>query len=137
MSEIKELERRIMLLIAEREKQYTQRFAAEEKARSVALVAAERAVQSALTAAKEAVIKAELASEKRFDSVNEFRGQLKDQQQTLMPRIEAEARFKSIEDKIDAMKGSSSAGANHLWGIIATALVTLATVIGAIAVFRH
>ncbi len=47
------------------DRRYEQRFEAQEQA-----------VTAALNAAKEAVQKAEVAAEKRFDAVNEFRGQL-------------------------------------------------------------
>ncbi len=76
-------------VLAEKDKGYSQRFDAQEKA-----------VTAALTAAKEAVVKAEIAAEKRFDSVNEFRGQLSDQARTFMPRPECEKEFESLRDKI-------------------------------------
>jgi len=60
----------------------------------------DKAVQAALLAAKEAVLKAEVASEKRFESVNEFRGQLSDQTNTFMPRTEAEQRTSALAEKI-------------------------------------
>jgi hypothetical protein len=50
--------------------------------------ASEKAILAALTAAKEAVNKAEIAQEKRLDSVNEFRGQLSDQAATFVTRTE-------------------------------------------------
>lgn len=81
--------RELMSIINERNLAYDQRFNAQEKA-----------VSAALAAAKEAVTKAESSAEKRFDSVNEFRATLKDQQSTLIPRIEAEVRLKAIENKI-------------------------------------
>jgi len=115
----------LMAVIAERDRQYSQRFEAQEKSTTIALAAAERAVQAALTAAKEAVQKAEMASEKRFDSVNEFRNTLKDQQLTLMTRGEAEARLKDLDRRISELatemvrRASESRGAGELWGIIA------------------
>lgn len=60
----------------------------------------DKAVQAALLAAKEAVLKAETASEKRFESVNEFRGQLADQTATLIPRAEADTRFSALGEKV-------------------------------------
>jgi hypothetical protein len=60
------------------------------------------AMDAALAAAKEAVTKAEIASEKRFDNVNEFRGTLADQQRTLMPRSEADLLIKTLSDRIEA-----------------------------------
>ena len=77
------------------------RFADQETAVQAALLAAKEAVAAALTAAKEAVDKANLAGEKRFDAVNEFRGQLADQTATLIPRSEAEQRMQTLSDKIN------------------------------------
>lgn len=54
-------------------------------------------------AAQEAVTKAETAAEKRFDSVNEFRGQLTDQARSFMPRLESEQRMLTLDDKISAL----------------------------------
>lgn len=58
---------------------------------------------AALAAADRAVNKAEAASEKRFDAVNEFRATLSDQQRTLMPRAESEILIRGLNDKIDAL----------------------------------
>ena len=75
-------------------------FAANEKAIQAAFASNEKATAAALAAAKEAVVKAETATEKRFESVNEFRGQLKDQASTLTPRDETkmmEIRLNRLE----------------------------------------
>jgi len=60
----------------------------------------ERAVQAALAAAKEAVLKAETASERRFEAVNEFRAQLNDQAHAFLTRTESEAKLAAITDRI-------------------------------------
>jgi hypothetical protein len=60
----------------------------------------ERAVQAALAAAKEAVLKAETASERRFEGVNEFRAQLNDQARAFLTRTESEAKLTAITDRI-------------------------------------
>lgn len=97
-------------VIAERDRQYAQRFEAQQKAVDAALVAQdkatsaafaaakeavaaalaaqERATNAAFTAANSAVTKAETANEKRLDSVNEFRAQLKDQAGNFVTRTE-------------------------------------------------
>lgn len=75
--------------IAFLEKYVEQRFTDQDKA-----------VQAALQAAKEAVLKAENASEKRFESVNEFRQQLSDQTNTFLPRPEYNAQHKALEEKV-------------------------------------
>lgn len=114
----------ILMMIAERDRQYDQRFRAQEIAVTAALAAAKEAVAAALTAAKEAVTKAEGAAEKRFDSVNEFRNTLKDQQQTLASKAELDVRFKFFEDKLkliderQARALGSTEGTAALWPIL-------------------
>lgn len=76
-------------------------FLAQQTAMQTALTAQKLAIDTALAAADRAVTKAEVAAEKRFESVNEFRASLADQQRTLMPRSEAEILFKALTEKID------------------------------------
>jgi hypothetical protein len=109
-------------------------------------------VALALAASDKAVSKAETANEKRFEGINEFRGQLGDLSNTLMPRSEAnqlatslsarmDASIKSIEtsltdlksrlDRQEGKSGGYSAGAGALVagiGVIAT-LITIVTAI--------
>jgi hypothetical protein len=84
-------------LMEERDRRITERFQAMDEKTGLAL-----------TSSKEAVAKAETATEKRFDAVNEFRGQLKDQASTLLPRAEAEAKFKAYDDKFEDNKKEKS-----------------------------
>ncbi len=114
----------IHAIINERERSNNQRFDAQEKA-----------VASALAAAEKAVTKAELAAEKRFDAVNEFRGQLKDQASTFATRNEIDIRFRGIEEKIAAIErgrnrsDGSTEGTRWLWGaLIAVAGLILALI---------
>ena len=57
----------------------------------------------ALAAADKAVTKAEIATEKRFEGVNEFRQTLADQAGRLMPREEATAKFENMAKDISAL----------------------------------
>jgi hypothetical protein len=93
-------ERWFLRLLIEKDKQYEQRYKAQQIALTAALTSQEKAVNAALAATDRAVSKAEVASDKRFESVNEFRGNMSDMQATLMPRAEAESRIKSLEDKL-------------------------------------
>lgn len=135
------------LMIQERDSQYRQRFldvdakyqgqfVYQKEAVATALSAAKEAVSSALAAAKEAVTKAENASEKRFESINEFRGTLQDQTRTFIPRQEAEIRFKAMDDQFNALasrvnhvsekqiQGSGKMeGAQALWAALAAVVV--------------
>jgi hypothetical protein len=73
-----------------------------KEAAVLALENSRNATAFALASAKEAVTKAEVANEKRFDSVNEFRNTLADQQRALIPRAEVELLVKSVDDKLTA-----------------------------------
>lgn len=123
-------------LINERDRQYQQRFEGQEKAVNAALIAAKEAVNAALAAAKEAVNKAETANEKRLDNQNEFRGQLKDQAATLLPRNEADIRFKSIEGELKRISDAVISGTGRfegvqwLWGILGGLFGGIITLIG-------
>lgn len=76
---------------------------AAEKAVGAALAAQKEGTASALAASDRAVSKAEIATEKRFESVNEFRNQLGDQARTFMPRTEAEVLVQSRYDRLAVM----------------------------------
>jgi len=99
-------------IVTEQDKRYEQRFIAQEGAREVALTRVDKEfhehlqsvreeTRAALNAADKAILKQEEATEKRFDSVNEFRGQLSDQAQTFMPRKESEVKMDALTEKID------------------------------------
>lgn len=60
--------------------------------------------------ADRAVSKAEFASEKRFESVNEFRATLSDQAASLMTRSEGEAKINALSDRIQDLKGRVDVG---------------------------
>lgn len=65
--------------------------------------ALERASIVALGVAKEATDAARVASEKRFDGVNEFRQTLSDQAATFVARSEYAAGHESLNDKVLAL----------------------------------
>lgn len=56
--------------------------------------------------AERAIAKVEVATEKRFENVNEFRGQLKDQAATFMSRVEIESRFNANVERITRLESS-------------------------------
>lgn len=66
-------------------------------------VAQEFAINAALLSAKEAVLKAEIATEKRFEGVNEFRQSLNDQQALFMPREVSDAQISELRKQIAAL----------------------------------
>ena len=59
--------------------------------------ASKEAVTAAMASAEKAVLKADQANEKRFDSVNEFRAAMKDQQATFADKEQTDRRLASLE----------------------------------------
>jgi len=101
-------------MLADRDLRYEQRFGAQEKATSLRAdqlaaefhehlqqVRHENAL--AFDVSEKAIDKASVANEKRFDSVNEFRGQLADVINTRMPRAEAEQRMVTSETRVSEL----------------------------------
>ena len=115
----------ISAIVEANDRRYEQRFKDSQTA-----------VDAALNAAKEAVLKAEDASEKRFEGVNEFRQTLGDQQRTLMPRIEAVQRMETIERSVDELKRSRAvldgqrAGSKEGWGAVVATIGVVGVIIG-------
>ncbi len=91
------------------------------------LQAADLRYEQRFKAAENAVMKAENASEKRFDGVNEFRAALADQTASLMPRAEAEARIASVADKLAEYNTSARDQTDRLRADFQTALATVVT----------
>jgi len=114
-------------------------FLTQQTAMQTALNAAEKAVNAALIAAKEAVDKANTANEKRFESVNEFRGQLNDLVGTMISRNEAGVRFQAIEEKISNVQSAIDKGftavdvkgmaGQQYWGYLVGAVGLIAVII--------
>jgi len=67
---------------------------------------------------KEAITKAETASEKRFEGLNELRGAMSDQQASFLPRSEAEARFNSFADKLEQSMKNVAGNALDMKGMV-------------------
>lgn len=105
--------------------------------------AQEKAVQAALDSAQRAVSKAEAASEKRFESVNEFRSALGDSARLLMPRSEAEQAFKTMNDKIDLITSRVNAreeqgkGLSQGWVFLISAVSLAGAIFGMVAFFAR
>jgi hypothetical protein len=112
-------------LLGAMEKRYQDRFEAQERAVELALTSSREALQAAFAAQREAIVaafaaqkeainaalasadravqKAENATEKRFESVNEFRGTLDQQQRTLIPRSEVMVLIDGVNEKIGSL----------------------------------
>jgi hypothetical protein len=100
-------------------------------------------VALALAAADKAVSKAEMATEKRFEAVNEFRGQLADQTRTFTPRVESDAamlrlneRLQELTDRINRKEGQAVGVQDNRSGLYA-ALAAVAVVISVVIVVAN
>lgn len=90
-------------VISEYRTQLDERYATQTKALDAAFAAAKEAVTAALAAAETAVAKAEAAADRRFESVNEFRGQLNDQSRTFITRDESLSRHDRTTEALAEM----------------------------------
>jgi hypothetical protein len=82
-----------------------------------------------------AVTKAEIATEKRFESVNEFRNTLSDQSRTLMPRAESESKYNGLNDRVtnletkfEKLEGTKVGGSQNMLYIIAIVSVIISII---------
>jgi uncharacterized protein YdcH (DUF465 family) len=106
------------------EKRLDERLVAHEASAQRQFEHAETLVRTIHEASERAINKAEVQQEKRMDSLNEFRAQLKDQQVMLITRSEADARFTAIsdtlvdlKDRITRTEGKAS-GYTAVWGYL-------------------
>lgn len=101
------------------------------------------AVEAAFAASEKAISKAEAAAEKRFESVNEFRGQLSDQTKTFLPRETFEAFVNSINDYKEAtskaltLREGQSKGSSDLRYVIFASGAFVAAVVGIVVVIAN
>lgn len=109
---------------------YAQRFAASQEALVAALNSGTRAVE-----------KSELANEKRFESVNEFRKTLSDQTQSFIPRAEADSKFASLAEKLDTISSrldraeGTGKGLSNGWAILVSMIGIVGTISAIVVTF--
>jgi hypothetical protein len=144
-------------LMAAHDKRYEQRYEAQQKALDAAFTAQKDAVTTAmvaqkesnsagLSAQKEAVTKAETAAEKRFEGADRARLEQAEQQRTLMPRAEAEARLSAMGEKVGVLEGfrteqlskghGAKEGYGYAIGLVGLVLVILSIISVAIMLLR-
>lgn len=127
------------------DKFFTAEFRSSKEAVQSALLAVEKQSNAAMTAAEKAIMKSDAATEKRFDSVNEFRQTLSDQAADFLSRKEYEANHKSLEEKfigamdriakIETQKETKTEGMNFTGAIIIGAFAVLSAIGNVVTVF--
>jgi hypothetical protein len=91
-------------IMDERDKQYATNRASDKLAVDAALAAQKELTATVNAASKEAIIKAESAQNGVNMRGNEFRASLDDYTKLMMPRAEASALLKAIEEKLEALR---------------------------------
>lgn len=133
-----EQEKRFAALVENQEKRFVELVESAVQQFVTGLAAQDKAVQIAMVASEKAVVKAEMAAEKRFESVNEFRGQLADQAATFMPRNEAEQRFNQLAGAVVELKEATAGtrmravGVSASWAMMLGAGGLVLTLIGVV-----
>jgi hypothetical protein len=131
----------LLTIMDERDRRYEQRFGGIDKEFGSHVEQVRAETLSALQATEKAITKAEIATERRFEGVNEFRKTLSDQTNTFVARAEIEAnqerireRIQDLTDRINKGEGRDSgfhAGWGYLiafigvLGVLATIYITL------------
>jgi CHASE3 domain sensor protein len=111
-------------VLAERDQRYEQRFADLEKSLTVALAASEKAI-----------LKAESATERRFEAVNEFRSTLSDQATQFVTSAENDATILRISDRLEELANrvnraeGRGIGLNAGWVYLLAGIAALGTIV--------
>jgi phosphopantetheinyl transferase (holo-ACP synthase) len=91
-------------LYEERDRRYEDRFKSQEVNVISALASADKQNASAFAAAKEAVLKSENSQTSYNATHNDITRKMDNQYLTMLPRTEADARFKGLEEKFEDAK---------------------------------
>jgi choline dehydrogenase-like flavoprotein len=100
--------------------------------------AAKEGVSAAMAASEKAVLKAETANEKRFDSVNEFRQAMRDQQDTFANKSETNMRLDDFGKRLDRIGSAMETASGKTAGLMMAALGlgwAVSTAIALLAIF--
>ena len=125
-------------LMANLERHMNQQF--DGVRREIAAVA--QASVTATQTAKEAVLKAEVATERRLEGLNELRRVVEGNQATLLPRAEAKQRWDSFDSRLgkveDQLSGiaSRNRGLAAGWSYLVAAVGFAAIIIGAVVALK-
>lgn len=118
-------------LMNERHQQYKELRDMQKEAVDAALIAQKEQTAAAFIASKEAIIKQEHAQ----TAYNTSHNDLLKKQESMIPRPEFDRVMESVTEKIDDMRGTSSAGLKQGWGYLVGAIGIILAILGLIAKF--
>jgi len=103
--------------------------------------AAKEGVNAAMASAEKAILKAETATEKRFDSVNEFRQAMRDQQENFANKSETNLRLEDLAKRLDRVTTGMELSSGRSSGIVVASVLAgwaITTAVALVAIFwRH
>jgi len=101
----------------------------------LAIANLEEKIEQKFCSVKESVNKAESAHDRRLDSMNEFREQLRDQQQTFVEKSTYMSDLKNLNEKINDLKDklqkieNIKEGGNLVWAYVASAISLIIAIV--------
>jgi hypothetical protein len=119
-------------VVDERDRLYKERDESRKTAVDAALQAAKEKTADAFLASEKAIVKAEDAQKLYDQGHNDLLRKMDDQYRHMLPREEADAKFKSIEDKLEVMRTERHSQSQWNWqqvvavgGIVVVAAIEL------------
>ena len=100
-------------LADERDRRYTERAEGDLRALQAALTSVKEQTSSSFAASKEAIVKAETNQTVYNATHNDLTRKMDAQYKEMIPRTEAEGRFKTMEEKIADLRESRSGGSGR------------------------
>ena len=100
-------------LMDERDRRYTERAEGDLRALQAALTSVKDQTSSSFAASKEAIVKAETNQTVYNATHNDLTRKMDAQYKEMIPRTEAESRFKTMEEKIADLRESRSQTTGH------------------------
>lgn len=103
-------------LIDERDRLYKERDESQHTAVAAALTAVKEQTTAAFAASKEAIQEAKKSQDAYNITHNDLVRKMDDQNKATMPRAETEARFRSLDEKVDEVKLALASGSGVIQG---------------------
>lgn len=139
----KALREEMLTLIAANDRRYGDAITAQKEATNAGFATLREATNAAIAAADRATTKAELSSDRRFESVNEFRKLVDDQQRTFMPRSEAEKELAGLKEDLADLRDvfqkqqARGSGLSEGWGLAVGVVGFIVLVGGVVLAWRN
>jgi len=108
----------------ERDRRYEDRFTAQERAVTAALSATEKSTSAAFNSSEKAITKSETSQTVYNANHNDLSRKMEAQYKEMLPRSEADSKFKALDEKIADLRESRSVtsggekGKSATWAVV-------------------